>query len=119
MKITFVITLVLTCATINEKDKLTGRWETKPSPKGNVTGVIFKEDNSFEGYINKKPFTSGVYTLDKDTFSFTDNGCDGQKGVYKIIFFSNDDSLRLVPIADSCIQRKEGMSKLVMGRIKQ
>lgn len=118
MKITLFIALVLTGATINEKDKLTGRWESQPSPKGNVTGVIFKEDYSFEGYINKKPFTSGVYTLDNDIFSFTDNGCDGKKGVYKIIFFSNDDSLRLVPVEDSCIQRKEGMSKLVMGRVK-
>ena len=118
MKITLFITLALAGAITIEKDKLTGRWESQPSPKGNITGVFFKEDNSFEGYINKKPFTSGVYTLENDLFTFTDNGCDGKKGIYKIIFFSNDDSLRLVPVEDSCIQRKEGMSKLVMGRVK-
>lgn len=118
MKIALLITLVLAGAFIIEKDKLTGRWESKPSPKGSVTGVIFKEDNSFEGYINKKPFTSGAYTLENDLFTFTDNGCDGKKGIYRVAFFSNDDSLRFVPVEDSCSQRKEGMSKLVMGRVK-
>lgn len=100
------------------EDKLTGRWETKPSEKGNVTGVFFKSDNNFEGYINKKPFTSGRYTLEDDVLSFVDNGCDGMKGVYKIIFFSGADSLRFQPIADSCVGRREGMSRLVMGKVK-
>lgn len=118
MKIVVFIALLLTAATINEKDKLTGRWEIRPSAKGNVTGVIFNEDKSFEGYINRKPFTSGVYSLDNDLFSFTDNGCDGKKGIYKIVFFSNEDSLRLVPVEDSCVQRREGMSRLIMGRVK-
>jgi hypothetical protein len=80
--------------------------------------VIFKEDKSFEGYINKKPFTSGVYALDSDLFTFTDNGCDGKKAIYKIVFFSNEDSLRWVPVEDSCTQRREGMSRLIMGRVK-
>jgi hypothetical protein len=118
MKIALLITLLLAGVSTIEKDKLTGRWESRPSPKGSVTGVIFKEDKSFEGYVNKKPFTSGVYAWENDLFTFTDNGCDGKKGVYKIAFFSNDDSLRFVPVEDSCIQRKEGMSKLVMGRVK-
>ena len=99
-------------------DKLTGRWETRPSEKGNVTGVVFKDDQSFEGYVNKKPFTSGSYTLQDSLFTMEDNGCNGAKGTYKIIFFSNNDSLRLVPMDDPCIERAEGVSRMIMGRVK-
>lgn len=101
-----------------EKDILTGRWETRPSEKGNTTGVVFKPDNSFEGYVNKKPFVTGKYTLQNNTFSFTDNGCEGKEGVYKAIFFSNSDSLRFECIADSCSERKKGMTTMVFGRVK-
>lgn len=100
------------------KDKLTGRWQTQPSAKGNVTSVVFKADNSFEGFVNKKAFASGTYTLQDSIFSFTDNGCNGAKGIYKIIFFSNEDSIRFEPISDSCTERENGMRRTVLGRIK-
>lgn len=118
MKIMLIYAAVMASVALVEKDRLTGRWESQPSLKGNVTGVMFKPDNSFEGYVNKKPFVSGSYTLEKDTFSFTDNGCEGKRGVYKIIFFSNSDSLRFEVVVDSCTERKNGMLQLVMGRVK-
>jgi hypothetical protein len=101
------------------KDVLTGRWESKVSPKGNVTGIVFKEDNSFEGYVNRKPFTSGKYTLKDSIFSFTDTGCNGVPGTYQLVFFSNGDSLRFQPIADTCLERKNGMSRLVVGKVNK
>ena len=109
--------LIMTVA-FTPADKLTGRWETKPSEKGNVTGVIFNPDNTFEGFINRKPFVTGSYILQDSIFSFVDNGCNGKEGTYKIIFFSNDDSLRLVPVSDDCEERKNGMSRLIMGRVR-
>jgi hypothetical protein len=118
MKTLLVITLVATVTAFSIENKLTGRWETRPSSKGSVTGVVFKADNSFEGYVNKKPFVSGIYTFQDSILSFTDNGCDGKQGVYKILFFSNEDSLRFIPINDSCDGRREGMSRLILGRIK-
>lgn len=118
MKIVLIFCAAMAYVTLAEKDRLSGRWETKPSTKGNVTGVVFKTDSTFEGYVNKKPFVSGTYTLRDDIFTFTDNGCEGKRGVYKIFFFSNADSVRFVPIEDSCTERKNGMSKLVMGRVK-
>ncbi len=99
-------------------DQLTGRWETAPSAKGSVTGVVFKEDQTFEGYVNKKPFVTGTYSLEDNVFSMTDNGCDGATGTYKLIFFSNNDSLRLEPINDPCIERMKGTSRLVLGRVR-
>lgn len=103
-----------------EKNMLTGRWETKVSDKGNVTGVVFKEDYKMEAYINKKPFVSGTYTFSPadSIISFVDNGCDGAKATYKTIFFSNSDSLRFKVMADSCEQRRNGMERLVLGRVK-
>ena len=99
-------------------EKLVGRWETPVSPKGSTMSVVFSADNTFEAYLNHKPFTSGTYTLKNDTFSLIDNGCDGKEGVYLITFFSNGDSLRLAPIHDECEGRKEGMSKTILGRKK-
>ncbi len=118
MKIVLIYAAALASVVMAEKDRLSGRWESQPSPKGNVTGVVFKTDSTFEGYVNKKPFVSGTYTLDDGIFTFTDNGCEGKRGVYKIFFFSNADSIRFVPIVDSCTERKAGMSKLIMGRVK-
>jgi len=98
-------------------NKLIGRWESKPSEKGNVTGVVFK-DSTFEGYVNKKPFVSGAYKLENDIFSFVDNGCAGKRGIYKIVFFNDSDSLRFEPIDDPCSDRRNGMSRLILGRKK-
>ncbi len=118
MRTIFISVAIFTLFAFAATDKLTGRWESKPSVNGNITGVVFKPDNSFEGYINKKPFVSGTYAYQDSLFSFTDNGCDGKKGVYKIIFFSNSDSLRFEPVSDSCDQRRNGMSRLILGRVK-
>ena len=100
---------------------LTGRWESPLSVKGNVTGVVFKTDNTFEGYVNKKPFVSGTYTFSAEDSMLTmqDGGCAGITATYKVNFFSNSDSMRFTAISDSCTQRKEGMQRLVMGRVKR
>ena len=103
---------------VTGNEKLLGRWESPVSPKGNTTSVVFSADNTFEAYLNHKPFTSGTYKLNNDTFSLVDNGCDGKEGVYLLTFFSNGDSLRLAPIHDECNERKEGMSRTILGRKK-
>ena len=110
--------IILILSFYSGRDPLTGRWESKPSEKGNVTGVIFKPDSSFEGYVNKKTFVSGQYTFQGDIFSFVDNGCNGKRGLYKIIFFSHTDSIRFEAITDSCTERRNGMSRLVLGKVK-
>ena len=117
MRIIAIYVIAMVVLAFNEKDKLTGRWQSQPSVTGAVTGVVFKPDNTFEGFVNKKPFVTGKYRVQDDLFSFTDNGCDGAEGIYKMIFFSNEDSLRFEPITDTCTGRRAGMSKLIMGRV--
>jgi hypothetical protein len=119
MKIMIIAAIALALA-FPEPNPILGRWETKPSPKGNVTALHMKADSSFEGFINKKPFVSGTYTyIDKDSvLSFVDNGCDRTRGTYKIVFFSEGDSIRFQPISDTCTERRNGMSKTIMGRVK-
>ena len=119
MKTVLIGAVVMALLSFFEKDVLTGRWETKPSEKGNTTGIVFKPDQSFEGYINKKPFVTGSYKLEGDVFTFTDNGCEGKAGIYRIIFFNDTDSMRFQPVSDSCDQRRNGMLRLVMGRVKK
>ena len=118
MKTVFISLLTVFAIAFGGKDQLTGRWQTKPSDKGNVTAVAFMEDNTFEGFINRKAFTSGKYEIHDGLFSFTDNGCDGKRGTYKMIFFSNSDSLRFEVVSDSCAERKAGMTRLIFGRVK-
>ena len=43
MKILFLALTIL--GVVIADDKLTGRWQTQPSEKGNITGVVFKADN--------------------------------------------------------------------------
>lgn len=100
-------------------DKLTGRWESISPASGNVTGVVFRDDGSFEGYINQKPFVSGSYTLRDSIFEMQDNGCLGITGSYKLTFFSNGDSMRLQLIQDLCEGRGNGVNNRVFGRVKQ
>ncbi len=98
-----------------------GRWETQPSEKGNITGVVFKEDNTYEGYVNKKPFVSGTYNFNADdsTITIHEESCNGITAKYKIDFFSNADSIRFIVIDDSCGERKQGMQRIVLGRVRR
>lgn len=118
MKRTLISAVIIALVSFTIADELIGNWETKPSSKGNVTRVVFRSDYSFEGFINKKPFVSGKYTLYNGVLSFVDNGCDGKRGIYKLVFFSNSDSLRFEPIEDSCEQRRNGMERTILGRVK-
>lgn len=118
MKKIIVFAFAITLFAFIPKKKLTGRWESKPSAKGNITGVVFNEDQTYEGYINRKPFVSGRYTLKRNKMTIEETGCNGHKSIYRIILFSGADSMRFEPISDSCKERREGMAKTILGRIK-
>src|SRR5688572_1429379 len=112
---TFIISVLFTLlSTFADNDILTGKWESPVSPQGNVTSVVFRADQSFEGFVNNKPFVTGNYTLKDSIFTFTDNGCDGAEGVYRLISFHYGDSIRFQYISDTCSNRRNGLSRLVL-----
>ena len=118
MKSTLLSATILALSIMALPDVLTGKWQTKPSVNGNVTGIHFKPDNTYEAYINRKPFVSGRYSLKDSFITITENGCDDKSGIYKIILFNNGDSLKFQPVLDSCKERREGMSRTILGRVK-
>lgn len=119
MKTFILIIAALSASTyLKNNDKLVGRWESPVSPKGNITGVVFRNDSTYDSYINKKPFTSGVYRIHDGTITIRENGCGDREGTYQLIFYSNNDSLRFQSIADSCTERMNGMNRLRLGKIK-
>ena len=115
-----LLTVAVMLFVFTAKDPLLGRWESRPSPKGNITGVVFKEGNIMDAYINRKPFASGTYHFNPadSIFSFTDNGCNGVMGIYKMHLFSNGDTATFELIKDDCKERAHGMVSLVIGRVK-
>jgi hypothetical protein len=118
MKMMLIPAALIVLCSFMAPDKLIGRWERKTA-SGNVVGVWFKPDNTFEAFINKKAFVSGTYTLNGNIYTNVDNGCPDIRGVYKITFFSNDDSMRVELIVDSCLERGKGMNGNVYGRVKK
>ena len=118
MKPIFLFAVIVLSLVFGSKDQLKGRWESK-SENGASFSIVFKDDNSFEGFMNKKAFVSGTYSYSQadSIFKFVNNGCAGVTGVYKINFYSNSDSMRFVVINDSCTKRVSGMQRLQMGRV--
>jgi hypothetical protein len=117
VKTKLIFPAIIVLLSLTSANDLTGRWESR-MPDGNILGIRYKPDNSFEGYFNKKPFVSGTYTFQDSILAFRGNGCNGVKCFYKIIFFSNSDSMRWKVINDSCVARKEGMDNMVFGKVK-
>lgn len=115
MKTILLSTLLLLA--MSGPNKLVGRWESI-SPAGNITGVVFNEDNTFEAYVNQKPFVSGTYTLRDSTFQMQDFGCMGVMGTYRIHFFSKGDSFRIELVDDACEGRANGTNNRVFGKVK-
>ena len=120
MKKILLWSLGIQLVAFSKADKMTGLWTSKPSSGGNTTAAIFRENSSFEAYINNNLFVSGTYSFSEtdSVFTITDNGCNGLTGEYKILFFSNSDSLRFAVLRDNCIERKEQVEGLIMGRVK-
>lgn len=101
-------------------DELTGKWESPPSPEGNVATVLFKEDKTFETYMDGSPHINGGYSYSPNDSIFTidDFACGGVTGIYKVNFFANGDSLYFTGIDDKCEERKVRVEAVILGRVK-
>jgi hypothetical protein len=99
---------------------IVGLWESK-TPRGNILGLRFRKDSTYEGFLNHKAFVSGPYTLNNDTLTLEDALCKAangevMKGIYKAGFYA-PDSFRMEVITDSCTARSEDADYLRFGRV--
>lgn len=121
MKKFHILTVILILAACtNKSSNIVGRWETK-SQKGNIVIGVFKADDSYEGYFNKKLFTKGTYSFKEGVVTFEDDkmtACSDIKGSYKVTFFA-DTAIRFDVINDSCKPRNEGSNGVVYVRLKE
>lgn len=115
MKTLIVFTLLMLA--FKAPQSITGKWETL-QPGGNTLGMVFKADNHFEGYINRKPFVSGTYTFEDDIIIMNGDGCINMPGKYRIHFLKNTGAIRWEVINDSCTDRKKGLDNIVFTRIQ-
>src|SRR6188474_567619 len=113
------IMMFLLAFTDTDPNPLIGKWETKPSDGGNITAVIFKDNNEFESYINSTAYINGTYTVKGKVISITDDRCGDITGTYEMIFFSHSDSLRFQAIDDECGRRKFAIENTILGRVKK
>lgn len=118
-----VIALVFAgCSNAKKEDKaisIEGKWLKKGTFKGkpyNFEGR-FKNDGSYDAFMDGKHFVSGKYKMNHDTIYLTDSGCDTTMvGIYKIRSFQ--DSIQFKLITDNCDNRREGTKDLTFGRIE-
>lgn len=116
-KTILTLTIFIGCAALAftfQQNTIVGRWEAK-MPDHTVGGVVYKQDHTYQAYVNKKVFVSGNYEIRNDTISMSDNSCP-IKGLYKLTFFA--DSVRYNVVIDSCKGRKNDVDKAVLGRVK-
>lgn len=117
---TIAILAAAACLALATENRLTGRWEGCPDAEdGAVMGALFGEGGNFNGSCNGRAFADGNYAVKGDTLSFTDNTCMGVEARYRLLFFSNGDSLRLLAISNGCEQRRTCVERTVLGRVKE
>ncbi len=96
---------------------LLGRWQQKTAGGPSVM-TVFRADGTNDIFVNGKTFLSGKYYVRKDTLGYADPLCDiAYYGTYKLDFFAQD-SLRLIVLVDTCSQRRRGLDKVIVGRVK-
>lgn len=100
----------------NPPDILVGRWQKKF--KGINAVFVFRNDNTFDLFVNGKVFTNGKYSIRQDTFMLADPKCNSAYyGTYKLDFFAGD-SVRFIALADTCKPRKHDLHNATVGRIR-
>lgn len=114
-----IVGLALSAAvSVTPPNKLAGRWQTPKFSDGSVLMAIFRENGTFDGFVNGKAFVNGQYYVREDTLGMADASCGaGYYGTYRMNFFAKD-SVRFTVIRDTCPGRREGTDGVAFGRVK-
>jgi len=113
------VTIIVTAFT-SIPHVLTGRWEFVEKTENGPMHFLanFRADETYDAYINKKPFLSGNYHFQNDTLVISDHLCDANtSGTYKITFLT-PDSILFSLIKDPCTDRIKGTDGATLSRVK-
>jgi hypothetical protein len=106
-----IVILLSTLSFIIDTNPLVGKWEYSSTYQGSPYKLlaIFRNNGTYDGFINKKEFVSGTYHINHDTLYIADPTCNAKyEGKYKVEFFGQHDSLKFHVIQDTCVGRREG-----------
>jgi hypothetical protein len=115
--------VVIICSAISftiDTNPLVGKWEYFGTSQGQPFKLlaIFRTNETFDGFINKKEFVSGAYHMKHDTMYISDPTCNSKyEGVYKVEFFGQRDSLKFHVIQDTCFGRREATNGLLFKKV--
>jgi len=113
------VLLPVTAFTIDD-NPLLGKWEHSGKSQGQPFNLmaIFRANGTYDGFINKKEFVSGVYHMNHDTLYIADATCnDKYNGTYKMEFFGKLDSLKFHVIQDTCVGRRQATDGKVFKKL--
>jgi len=84
---TFAAVLFSVTGFIIDNNPLVGKWEHSGKSQGQPFNLmaIFRANGTYDGFINKKEFVSGIYHMNNDTLYIADGTCsDKYYGTYKM-----------------------------------
>lgn len=112
MKLLFALsaTIIFYSACSNQPEKnIKGEWDAHLSYEGKSYVLVgrFKENGTYDAFIDEKLVVSGRYRTNGDTIFFRDGNCDmAYEGQYKMNYYK--DSIRMDLLLDSCRERVQG-----------
>jgi hypothetical protein len=118
--ITIIVVLFSITGFTIDTNPLVGKWQHSGKSQGQAFDLmaIFRANGTYDGFINKKEFVSGVYHMNHDTLYIADATCnDKYNGTYKIEFFGKLDSLKFHVIQDTCVGRRQGTDGKVFKKL--
>ena len=104
----------------SDTNSLVGKWEYSGQYQGGPFKLlaIFRSNGTFDGFINKKEFVSGMYRMQHDTLYISDPTCNAKyEGTYKVEYFGQLDSMKFHVIQDTCTGRKKGTDNKLFKKI--
>jgi len=123
--LTLLGTVIILSACNNAAEKqpehnIVGEWDAHLENQGKPYLVIgrFKDNGTYDAFIDGKLIVSGKYRTTGDSIYFRDGSCDMEyEGLYKLTYY--EDSVRFNMLQDTCQERINGSDGVAMKRVKK
>ncbi|MBN8880340.1 MAG: hypothetical protein J0I32_22540 [Sphingobacteriales bacterium] len=99
---------------------IAGEWDAHLDNQGKPYLVIgrFKDNGTYDAFIDGKLVVSGKYRTVGDSIYFRDGNCDmAYEGLYKLTYYKDSVSFKM--LQDTCQERIHGSNGVAMKRVKK